>query len=289
VLIGFIGDVHGQVFHAIAAVATWQARTGQRFDLLIQVGDLGAYPDPARMDAASRQYLAVEPAQADFSRLLRAEGKRAETLRSLRGRVASAVHFIRGNHEDFAWLRQLPVDLATTTAPVDPFDLFRYVPDGTLLERAGFRIAFLGGADDQDAGEGAIDPTAHQSLLGLGPGKIDLLITHDAPYGISVGYYGQTQGSRLITQLIERTQPTFHVAGHLALNGPRFYGRTTFLCLDGLVESRRWHPTARGLAPGCLAVLDTAQASLSPVMDPWLSTFDTPFDFDRWAEAFDLR
>lgn len=43
-LIGFVGDVHGRVFHAIAALATWQVRTGKRFDLLIQVGDLGAYP-----------------------------------------------------------------------------------------------------------------------------------------------------------------------------------------------------------------------------------------------------
>jgi hypothetical protein len=75
--IGFIGDVHGQVFHALAAVTQWQQEMGCRLDLLIQVGDMGGYPDPTRMDAASQRYLAAEPSQADFSRLLRMEGAQA--------------------------------------------------------------------------------------------------------------------------------------------------------------------------------------------------------------------
>ncbi len=45
-LIGFIGDLHGRVFHALAPVATWQRRAGRRLDLVIQVGYLGAFPDP---------------------------------------------------------------------------------------------------------------------------------------------------------------------------------------------------------------------------------------------------
>ena len=47
-IIGFIGDVHGLVYHALALTATWQAKTGKRFDHLIQLGDMAASPDPDR-------------------------------------------------------------------------------------------------------------------------------------------------------------------------------------------------------------------------------------------------
>ncbi len=288
-LIGFVGDVHGRVFHALAALATWQAVTGKRFDLLVQVGDMGAYPEPARMDAATLRYLQADPAEADFSRLLRADGQRAEHLRRLREHFAGPIHFIRGNHEDFAWLQQLPVDVTTGTARVDPFDLLRYVPDGTTLRFDDLPIAFLGGEETDAADAGAIDPGAYRALMDRGAGTIDVLVTHDAPYGLSVGYHGQTQGSRLITRLVEHVEPRFHVAGHYHLNGPRAYGRTTFLCLSDLVASPLWHPESRGLQVGCLAVLDTETAALRPVMDPWLSDFDTPFDFDVWVDAFTSR
>lgn len=238
------------------------------------------------MDAATLHYLQADPTEADFSRLLRASGKHAENLRHIRQHFASAIHFVRGNHEDFDWLRQLPVDDATQTVHVDPFDLFRYVPDGTVLRFGDSRIAFLGGEEADEADAEAIDRDAYLALMNLGPGKIDLLVTHEAPYGLSVGYFGQTQGSRLITSLVERIQPAFHVAGHYHLNGPRTYGPTTFLCLSHLVASARWHPEARGLQAGCLAVLDTTTANLWPVTDAWLSDFDTPFDFDVWFEDF---
>ena len=285
-LIGFVGDVHGQVFHALAALATLQGRLGRRLDLLIQVGDIGAYPDAARMDEASKRYLEADPSQGDFGRLLRAEGELAARLRSLRERFSSPLHFIRGNHEDYSWLRGLPVD-ASGTAAVDPFDLLRYVPDGTALRFADTRVAFLGGEESGGSVEdGEIDPDAYGRLMDLGPGEVDLLVTHDAPYGLSTGYHGQTQGSKAITALMDHLRPRFHVAGHYHLNGPRSYGRTTFLCLSQIVDSPIWHPEARGLQEGCLAVLDTEKGELRPVTDAWLSEFPTPFDFDSWAASF---
>ncbi len=115
-------------------------------------------------------------------------------------------------------------------------------------------------------------------------GKIDVLVTHDAPYGISTGFRGQLQGSRLISTLIARTQPKFHVTGHYHhLNGPRREGKTLSLSLGSLVASSRWKPEARGLQAGCLAILDTDAGTVSAVTGAWLSTFPTPFDFDAWT------
>ena len=287
-LIGFVGDVHGLVCHALALVATWQRKTGKNLDMIVQVGDMGAYPDLDRMDEPGRRHVAIDPAQADFSRLLQAEGLRAERLRAVRREMAAPIHFLRGNHEDFQYLSALPFDGTDQTARVDDFDLFRYVPDGTLLHASGLTIAFLGGIETSEPAPRSFDASAYQRLMTLGSGAFDILATHDPPYGIGIGYHGRISGSRLVTDLIEHTQPALHISGHVHhLNGPRSYGRTWSWSLDCLIASVRWHPEENGFRMGCLAVLDTDNWFLQPVTDSWLHDFDTRgFDFDSWYEAF---
>ena len=286
-LIGFVGDVHGLVYHALALVTTWQRKTGKKLDLVVQVGDMGAYPTLDSIDEAGRRHVEIDPAQADFSRLLQADGVRAEHLRAVRGEMSSAIHFLRGNHEDFQYLSGLPRDKPDGTAKVDDFGLFRYVPDGTVLQLRDLKIAFLGGIETQGPDPRSIDPEAHQLLMDLGPGSFDILATHEPPYGVGIGYRGQVSGSKLITGLIEHTQPAYHFSGHVHhLNGPRSYGRTWSWSLDCLISSVRWHPEENGFRMGCLAVLDTSTWFLQPVTDLWLREFDTRgFDFDSWYEV----
>jgi Icc-related predicted phosphoesterase len=287
VLIAFVGDVHGRMFHALAALVTLQERLAKGFDLVIQVGDLG-FPDPARADEATKRYLAVDPSERDLGIFLNAAGAHAEALRAIRERLGQPLLFVRGNHEDFAWLAGLPVDTRTGTAPADPFDLLHYVPDGTVLDRGGVRIAFLGGVEELP-GEPHIDAAAYDALLGLAPGSIDVLVSHEGPYGSGTRYGGETAGSPLMSRLLAHLEPRHHVFGHMhQLAGPRAFGPTTYLGLDGLVASALWHPEARGLKPGCLGVLDTATGKLTPITDAWLADFPTPLEFDRWCASAGL-
>jgi len=284
VLIAFVGDVHGRAFHALAALVTLQEQLETHFDFIVQVGDLG-FPDPERADVFSKRYLEADPAEGDLTRLLVATGSRAEALRRMRGRLTGAMHFVRGNHEDVPWLNGLPVDAGARTAPADPFDLLRYVPDGSVLDISGLRMAFLGGVEELP-GDAAIDRAAYGALLELGPGSIDLLVTHEGPYGSSRGYRGDVLGSQLMTDLVTRLRPAFHVFGHAHQRlGPERLGETAYLGVDALVASAIWQPDARGLKAGCLAVLDTETRELRHVDDGWLGAFPTPFDFDEWAEA----
>ena len=287
-IIGFIGDVHGLVYHALALAVTWQAKTGKRFDHLIQVGDMAAYPDLDRGDAATKRYVAIDPAQADFSRFLKAKGRRATGLTKVRNELLPPIHFVRGNHEDFDFLKQLPVDESTGAAKVDPFDLIRYVPDGTVLQLGGLSVAFLGGIEVDSSDDRAIDRAAYGTVMGLGTGKIDVLVTHDAPYGTSLGYRRDNWGSKLINKLIEETQPSFHVAGHVHhVSGPRRTGQTTSWTLSALVASPRWYPELNGFELGCLAVRDTDTGTVRPIADEWMADFDTTsFDFDSWFDGF---
>lgn len=283
--IGFIGDVHGRVFQAIVALATWQERLGKSFDVLIQVGDLGAFPDPTDLDPATNRYLAADPSEADFSRLLQATDEHAHALRLLREQFVSPIYFIRGNHEDFDWLRQLPVDGEDGTAGVDPFGLFRYVPDATVLRFGELRVGFLGGVEER-SDAASIDYHRYELLMDLGPNVLDVLVTHEGPYGSSRGYRGDIHGSKIISDLIHRTQPRFHIAGHAhCISGPERYGSTIYLGLDCLIASPIWEPEAVGLQPGCFASLDTELNDLRPIKEPWLSGFPKLFDFDRWIKT----
>ncbi len=281
--IAFLGDLHGRVFHALALVTAWQAVMAEPLDLVIQVGDMGAFPNAEAMlkDEATRRYAAEDPGELGFCRLLQAEDTLAESLRSIRQRLQGPIHFLRGNHEDVSWLQGLSQQGQKQTVGVDPFDLFHYVTDGVVLEHDGVKIAFFGGVENPEPGQvdAEHDRDACAHLLHNGSGAFDILVTHDPPYGISTGYRGQVQGSSQVLELIEVIQPKYHIAGHLhTMLGPKQYGVTTYIGLSGILLLKR-QVSSRVFQPGCMAVLDTLAGTLDFVIDDWLSDFDQDFVF----------
>ncbi|CAG7621724.1 hypothetical protein PAESOLCIP111_02360 [Paenibacillus solanacearum] len=166
---------------------------------------------------------------------------------------------------------------------IDPFDLFRYVPDGTVLRFGKTTIGCLGGIETANPEEKqSIDQRQYERLLAASPGEIDILITHDAPYGVGTNYYGETQGSRRITALIERLQPKYLIAGHYHhAIGPHQYGDTTYFGLNVIMNLRKEQggPTE----PGWMAVLDTDRDELTPVADEWPVECGEPFPFQAYC------
>ena len=277
--IAFIGDVHGKVYHALAAVLTLQTRLQHKLDLVIQVGDLGAFPDPDRMDISTKRWAQKNPSELHFSHFQSAEGALAKHLSAARGRLKRPVYFVRGNHEDQDWLTSLGTKAASVA--VDPFDLIHYVPDGTLTEVDGFRVGFLGGVEYGAEAHTKIEQDALDAISSAG--RLDLLVTHDGPYGIGTGHYGGTQGSQLLTELVERSGPRYWVGGHYhQMIGPIRYGDTIYHCVASLFPGRQ---DAEPLLDGCLAVLDTDSESFEFVTEDWLRDFGKDFDFEEYFES----
>ncbi|WP_282942171.1 metallophosphoesterase [Paenibacillus sp. RC67] len=281
--IGFVGDIHGRVLHTQALLAAWQQKMNQKLDFIIQVGDLGAYPIPDEV-LMKEKYVREDPAELDFSRMLRAEGELAEWIVALRKNELNPIHFIRGNHEDFDWLDSLGSS-AEQVVSVDPFNLFYYVKDGTIIHVNDMKIAFIGGIQTKEYRQKSIDPNSYERLSQLRPGEVDILVTHDAPYGIGISYLGETQGSIMISNLIETIQPKYAIGGHYHhMIGPKLFGNTIYLGLNVLVDLRK-DGLLRRVQPGCLAILDTDMGSLSFVTEDWLSEMDKDFEFISYMNS----
>jgi hypothetical protein len=55
------GDLHGRILPAFRLAVRWEREHGTRLDGLLQVGDLGYFPDPARLDKATARQAADDP------------------------------------------------------------------------------------------------------------------------------------------------------------------------------------------------------------------------------------
>lgn len=258
--VAFVGDVHGCVLHALGAVAMLADERG--LDAVIQVGDLGAFPSVERWDDSSRRFGADHPAQHDFFRLLDPSPRLADGVRLALTRVPRVL-FVAGNHEDHEWLAGLQ-------GAVDPLGAFVHVPCGTVMDVAGLKVAFLGLIEEMD-----YDAGAYAKLSDVEPGSVDVLVTHDGPYGMS-SYRGVVQGSVKMTALLERLQPRVHVSGHYHHeNGPRQYGETVSYALGQLVQpkAKRGEPfnPRQEVMPGSIGLLDTETCEFEYVRDAWLS------------------
>ncbi|QXJ20721.1 metallophosphoesterase [Actinomadura graeca] len=273
--VAFVGDVHGCVVHALGAVVLLQRHRRIQLDAVVQVGDLGAYPSPGRWDDSSRRYGAEHPAQGDFFRLLDGDPRVAESVRRALDEVPPVL-FLSGNHEDHDWLAWLHETSGAAVTPVDPLSAYHHVACGHVADVGGLRTAFLGMIELP--GHMDFDPGAYGALMAAEPGSVDVLVTHEGPYGMSNDRNGNVQGSAKLSVLIERLQPSLHVGGHYHHeNGPRRYGRTLSYALGQLVEPKvsRWDPVRdnpeQRVMRGSVGLLDTETLGFEYVRDDWLA------------------
>lgn len=224
------GDVHGRVALMLTLARRWQQHTGLRLDGLLQVGDMGAFPDHHRLDASTLRFARDDPDELGFVDFL---GPTPDGEALLAPADSPPIVFCRGNHEDFAYLGAF-----ARPTPLDPWRKLWFLPDGAVLDwetvRPGppCRIAALGGAapipapaDRGRTARKARRKAAQRELvLGMGPrfrsedvdralrrdpGAVDVLLTHAGP-----SHPAWDEGSDDLARLARRWRPRAHLFGH---------------------------------------------------------------------------
>jgi hypothetical protein len=212
------GDLHGRVLPAFRFGSYWSRRAGRPLAGLLQVGDLGYFPDPGRLDKATVRHAKDDPLELGTLDVV-ARNPLADAAFD-DPHCPPGLWFTAGNHEDFGELERLARGGAESDFPVDAYGRVCGVKDGRVVTLAGgLRVGAVWGVDGDGANarrnlprRGYVDDRAADRLAWE---QFDVLLSHDAPADAKrVGY-----GSAALRTLIGVARPRFAFFGHYAGDG----------------------------------------------------------------------
>ena len=219
------GDIHGRVALMYTLAFLWENESGIKLSGILQVGDMGAFPNPLKVDKATQKYAELDPDELEFHKFC------TQTSVSefyLNRQNALSTYFIRGNHEDFDYLNSI-----SRQKTVDPWQCLHFIPDGqqvTLFKPdCHIVIGGFGGippsTEQRKRGQTArqkyrkachkasYDPRFFSEDLVMSAfydcGKIDILMTHAGPQCPEL-----QSGSIYLAELAKRIRPKVHLFGH---------------------------------------------------------------------------
>ena len=267
------GDLHGKILPAFRLASAWARDHETPLAGVLQVGDMGYFPDLHTIDKATLRHAKDDPLELGTFDIVALNPLADQVFADPHG--PPALWFTAGNHEDFDTLERLA--RASGDQPdfvVDAYCRVRGIKDGRVMPFAcGLKVGAVWGVD----GGG---PSARQNLPERGyiwqksvarlvHEPFDVLLSHDAPAGARwVGY-----GSRDLLSLIALSQPAFAFFGHYSGAGAwveQDYGRTAVYHMAGL-ELGGKDGTPKG---GSVGVLRWGEVpTFEYVPDEWLRTF----------------
>ena len=197
------GDTHGAINRVYDEILAFEGTLGVRFDYVLHVGDFGIWPDPDRIDKATRKHDGAGDFGAWFAE------RRAAPRKTI---------FIKGNHEDFDWLDAQGSD--------EILPGLHYLRNGRTIDlgqgKGVVRVGGIGGCyspSDYARKSKQLRGSrkahyAHDEIDALGGhSSIDILLLHDAPAGVHFDA-GHTSAAEGLRELIERVRPLVCLFGH---------------------------------------------------------------------------
>ena len=256
--IAVLGDLHGHITLAYRVLRRWEKEHEETIDLILQVGDLGAYPFPEKADKTTKRFARKDPDELSFQYYYTGFPEGDEILGSGEDgswNITSNMYFIKGNHDDFEFLDEMSY-LSSLPVPVDRYERIFFMRNGmvTYLQAANHRIktGCLGG-QSLHGGPGH-EPVskyytrAEVDMLHTTSEGLDIFLSHDAPRGA----LSEDRGSREVIDFIDIYQPRYHFCGHMLMDGQELEvprkTRSFFL-------SHVNFKTGKQLNPGCIGIL----------------------------------
>jgi hypothetical protein len=219
------GDIHGRIALMYTLAILWQQQSGIELDGLLQVGDLGAFPDLSKLDDATKKHAQKDTDELGFQDFYIVT---PESKFYLEHPQAPTTHFVRGNHEDFDYLGGF-----TKPASIDPWGKILFIPDEQIVtvgeDNRSIKIGAFGGIASRqeraDRGKSARDKYrkaqkiskseprffSNQTIESISPDlrDLDILMTHAGSQSPDL-----PTGSIFLNTLIAHLQPRVHLFGH---------------------------------------------------------------------------
>jgi hypothetical protein len=214
------GDLHGRVLPAFKLAQAWSREHGVAVAGLLQVGDLGYFPEPSRFDRATQRY-AEKDALEGGVRLVAQPSDEADAVFASE-HCPEALWFTAGNHEDYDLLKEWEggAARAADSFAVDAYGKARCIRDGRVAKLpGGLRVGALWGIDDKaPRARKRIPPRArisYRATMALSGAKFDVLLTHESPRDAILA----DSGSEEIGSVLHCARPAFAFFGHYHSTG----------------------------------------------------------------------
>lgn len=288
--IAVFADIHGRLLLAFKLCARWQRETGQRIDLILQAGDLGAFPDMARLDKATIRYASHDPTELGFMQDFCTYDP---AIAAVLDELTCDMLFVRGNHEDHVWLDSLEQQ---SQDPIFPVDIYRRVYN----LRSGMPYTFSAGDEhitilgigrigphegeelpEQDRYIQAYEKERLARLPTLNPPAIDVLLTHHSRPDFVILERGvkikASSGMPEIAHILDTYKPSYHFYGHYG-GPPQVRTDTNDMTLSVKLADLHWERGGIMLEAGSMGLLrwhNFDRHTFEVVEAPWLREYNS--------------
>lgn len=277
--IAVFADLHGRIRLCFKLCARWQHETGKSIDLILQAGDLGAYPDTSRLDRATIKHARKDPTELGFSTDFATY--RDEVAQDLSPTTCPMI-FVRGNHEDHDWLDRLEKQTTNPIFPVDVYQRIFCLKTGVpyTFQKDDERITVVG-IGRLGALPGEQDATQHKYIQQYEMERLynadnlhcDILLTHDTALDFVTLNYGMEE----IRLVLNAEKPTYHFHGHVGGAPTHHTDANEYTQVIKLADLHwdRQHPDLR-IEHGSMGILrwhSPNDHAFSLVEDEWLNEY----------------
>lgn len=277
--IAVFADVHGRILLAFKVVERFQRETGINVDAILQAGDVGIFPDPAKLDKATLRHARIDESELGFSQFFLEPNALADQVF---GSINCNMICVRGNHEDQQFLDELESQADGPSFSCDCYRRLHVLKTGHVLKVEGPDSSFnlMGvGRVGQPAGETEslrdkyIQPAEQQQIANAPMSEIDILLTHDAKRDLIRPGIGMQE----ISAILENARPVYHFFGH---TGESFSRRVdeNGVTVSSKLSDFEWQNDnpANPLKSGCFGLLrwnGPSDHDYQVVEDEWLKEY----------------
>ncbi|WP_420572468.1 metallophosphoesterase family protein [Kordia sp.] len=259
--IAIFSDVHGKVLLPFKLVAEYQKQFDKKIDLIIQCGDLGAYPNLENLDKATIRHAKHDRDELGFhDDFTNSKHEISSFLQELDIQMLC----VRGNHEDHDFLDDLEEKYAKDSA--FPIDCYEYVwicksGETQYFQKGEEKLSFvgLGRIGDRKGRQNKrfIQQYEYQKIKKLYKSKelFELFITHDSDTSGDVGY-----GSEEIREALDSIPFRYHFFGHTGKPYSRILDKNR---ITESIKVKELEFTTSGILPeNCMMILEKENDSL---------------------------
>lgn len=274
--VAIFSDIHGKLLLPFKLVDLYQRETAEKIDLILQCGDIGAFPDLKKLDKATLKHAKRDRDELGFHDDFTNEKK---DIKDFLEKLDIPMICVRGNHEDHEFLDGLEAEHAGASRfPIDVYEKVWVCKTGwaqTFENDAGDSLRFvgigrIGDRKNRPAPRFIQDyERAEIKRLIKADESFDFLISHDTSASSQRGY-----GMVEIRQTLDNLLFHYHFYGHT--------GAPYHLQLDdnGITQSCKIKELEFGrdgvLPLGCMVVLqrlDEAEFTLEVVSEKITNRF----------------